>query len=81
MKVSAATDCLRPCASTVPNASSQPAASLRSPAVTRSTSPTSLTRPLWASEDRKIEATPDAPRIIKTVRGVGYVLAVDVRKY
>ena len=30
---------------------------------------------------RKIEATPDAPRIIKTVRGVGYVLAVDVRKH
>ena len=29
---------------------------------------------------RKIEITPDEPRIIKTVRGVGYVLAVEVRK-
>ena len=29
---------------------------------------------------RKIEAAPDAPRIIKTVRGVGYVMAVDVRR-
>ena len=29
---------------------------------------------------RKIEAIADAPRIIKTVRGVGYVLAVDVRR-
>jgi DNA-binding response OmpR family regulator len=29
---------------------------------------------------KKVEATPDKPRIIKTVRGVGYVLAVDVHK-
>ena len=29
---------------------------------------------------KKIEATPDTPRIIKTVRGVGYVMAVDARK-
>ena len=29
---------------------------------------------------KKIEAAPDVPRIIKTVRGVGYVLAVEVRK-
>ena len=29
---------------------------------------------------RKIEETPDAPRLIKTVRGVGYVLAVDVTR-
>jgi DNA-binding response OmpR family regulator len=27
---------------------------------------------------RKIEPNPDTPRLIKTVRGVGYVLAVDV---
>ncbi|MEZ5818272.1 MAG: response regulator transcription factor [Hyphomicrobiaceae bacterium] len=29
---------------------------------------------------RKIEATPDTPSLIKTVRGVGYVLATEVRK-
>ena len=29
---------------------------------------------------RKIELASDAPRIIKTVRGVGYVMAIDVRK-
>ena len=29
---------------------------------------------------RKIEVASDAPRIIKTVRGVGYVMAVDVHK-
>ncbi len=29
---------------------------------------------------RKIEVAPDAPRIIKTVRGVGYVMAVEVQK-
>jgi two-component system, OmpR family, response regulator len=29
---------------------------------------------------RKIEAEPDTPRLIKTVRGVGYVFAVDVRR-
>lgn len=29
---------------------------------------------------RKIEPNPDAPRLIKTVRGVGYVFAADVRK-
>ncbi len=29
---------------------------------------------------RKIEAVPDAPRIIKTVRGVGYVMAAEVKK-
>jgi two-component system, OmpR family, response regulator len=29
---------------------------------------------------RKIEPEPDTPRLVKTVRGVGYVLAVDVRK-
>jgi two-component system, OmpR family, response regulator len=29
---------------------------------------------------RKIEVAPDTPRIIKTVRGVGYVMAVDARK-
>ncbi len=29
---------------------------------------------------KKIEPEPDAPRLIKTVRGVGYVFAVDVRK-
>ena len=29
---------------------------------------------------RKIEANPDAPKLIKTVRGVGYVFAVEVRK-
>lgn len=29
---------------------------------------------------RKIEAQPDAPKLIKTVRGVGYVFAADVRK-
>lgn len=29
---------------------------------------------------RKIEPEPDVPRLIKTVRGVGYVFAVDVRK-
>jgi two-component system, OmpR family, response regulator len=29
---------------------------------------------------RKIEAQPDAPRLIKTVRGVGYAFAGDVRK-
>ncbi len=29
---------------------------------------------------RKIEAEPDAPRLIKTVRGVGYVFAAEVKK-
>jgi two-component system OmpR family response regulator len=29
---------------------------------------------------KKIETVPDKPRIIKTVRGIGYVLAVEVRK-
>jgi two-component system, OmpR family, response regulator len=29
---------------------------------------------------RKIEPVPDTPHIIKTVRGVGYVMAVEVRK-
>ena len=29
---------------------------------------------------RKIEASPEAPRLIKTVRGVGYVFAGDVRR-
>ncbi len=29
---------------------------------------------------RKIEAQPDAPKLIKTVRGVGYVFAAEVRK-
>ena len=29
---------------------------------------------------RKIEVNPDTPRLIKTVRGVGYVFATDVRK-
>ena len=29
---------------------------------------------------RKIEPVPDTPRIIKTVRGVGYVLAADVKR-
>jgi two-component system, OmpR family, response regulator len=29
---------------------------------------------------KKIEACPDTPRLIKTVRGVGYVFASDVRK-
>lgn len=29
---------------------------------------------------RKIEETPDTPRLIKTVRGVGYVFAAEVRK-
>lgn len=29
---------------------------------------------------KKIEADPSQPRLIKTVRGVGYVLAADVRK-
>jgi DNA-binding response OmpR family regulator len=29
---------------------------------------------------RKIEPEPDAPRLIKTVRGVGYVLAADVQR-
>ena len=29
---------------------------------------------------RKIEADPEAPRLIKTVRGVGYVFAGDVRR-
>ncbi|HRD76753.1 MAG TPA: response regulator [Hyphomicrobiaceae bacterium] len=29
---------------------------------------------------RKIEPSPDTPRIIKTVRGVGYVLASDVKR-
>ncbi|MGE0699263.1 MAG: response regulator [Hyphomicrobiaceae bacterium] len=29
---------------------------------------------------RKIEETPDQPQLIKTVRGVGYVLAAEVRK-
>lgn len=29
---------------------------------------------------RKIEANPDAPALIKSVRGVGYVFAADVRK-
>ena len=30
---------------------------------------------------KKIEREPETPRLIKTVRGVGYVLAVDVRKH
>ena len=30
---------------------------------------------------RKIEPNPDTPRLIKTVRGVGYVLAVEARKH
>lgn len=29
---------------------------------------------------RKVEDTPDEPRLIKTVRGVGYVFAADVRR-
>lgn len=29
---------------------------------------------------KKIEAEPDQPKVIKTVRGVGYVFAADVRK-
>ena len=29
---------------------------------------------------RKVEAVPDAPRMIKTVRGVGYVFAAEVKK-
>ena len=29
---------------------------------------------------RKVEAVPDAPRLIKTVRGVGYVFAAEVRR-
>ncbi len=29
---------------------------------------------------RKIEPAPDIPRLIKTVRGIGYVFAADVRK-
>ncbi len=29
---------------------------------------------------RKVEPAPDTPRIIKTVRGVGYVIAVEVRR-
>lgn len=29
---------------------------------------------------KKVEPNPDAPRLIKTVRGVGYVFAADVRK-
>lgn len=29
---------------------------------------------------RKVEDTPDAPRLIKTVRGVGYVFAAEARK-
>ncbi len=29
---------------------------------------------------RKIEPEPETPRLIKTVRGIGYVFAVDVRK-
>lgn len=29
---------------------------------------------------KKVEAEPETPRLIKTVRGVGYVLAADVRK-
>ena len=29
---------------------------------------------------RKIEPEPDTPRLIKTVRGVGYVFAAEVRK-
>jgi len=29
---------------------------------------------------RKIEPDPDMPRLIKTVRGVGYVFTPDVRK-
>jgi two-component system, OmpR family, response regulator len=29
---------------------------------------------------RKVETTPDTPRLIKTVRGIGYVFAADVRK-
>jgi DNA-binding response OmpR family regulator len=29
---------------------------------------------------RKIERQPDTPRLIKTVRGVGYVFAAEVRR-
>lgn len=29
---------------------------------------------------RKVEPTPETPRLIKTVRGIGYVFAADVRK-
>ncbi len=29
---------------------------------------------------RKIELSPEQPRLIKTVRGVGYVFAADVRR-
>ena len=29
---------------------------------------------------KKIEPDPETPRLIKTVRGVGYAFAVDVRK-
>jgi DNA-binding response OmpR family regulator len=29
---------------------------------------------------KKVESDPDRPRLIKTVRGVGYTLAVDVRR-
>jgi two-component system, OmpR family, response regulator len=30
---------------------------------------------------RKVEPSPDTPRLIKTVRGIGYVFAADVRKF
>jgi two-component system, OmpR family, response regulator len=30
---------------------------------------------------RKIEPSPDTPRLIKTVRGIGYVFVADVRKH
>ena len=30
---------------------------------------------------RKVEPTPDTPRLIKTVRGIGYVFVADVRKF
>jgi DNA-binding response OmpR family regulator len=29
---------------------------------------------------RKIEDTPETPRLIKTVRGIGYVLAAEVTR-
>jgi DNA-binding response OmpR family regulator len=29
---------------------------------------------------RKVEKSPESPRLIKTVRGVGYVFAVDVQR-
>ncbi len=29
---------------------------------------------------RKIEPSPESPRLIKTVRGVGYVMAIETRR-